>query len=259
MHKSNNKSHTAEDLSKQSKEKEEPRLLELFDYEKISGHLFARAVWAIFLRLAFLFYVRLKIKGSFKGFYKTYPRLIIISNHTSHLDGPAILSAIPFSHWMDLYILAAQDYWFSNGLLRFFSRHFLNAIPVARKSHTKDDNTFASPTTGGSFKHCLNLLNSLKRVWMIMFPEGTRSPNGVLRPFKKGLGLLSQKTNTPVLFLYFRGSRNLWPREKMFPRPGKICLYIGPVQKPADIDTIFNSYKKWVNQLGFDVKSKDND
>ena len=37
-----------------------------------------------------------------------------------------------------------------------------------------------------------------------MFPEGTRSPDGSLRPFKSGVGLFSQKTNTPVLFLYLR-------------------------------------------------------
>ena len=230
---------------------EEPRFWELLDYEKISGHLFARAIWAMFLRLAFKFYIRMKIKGKFKGFYKKYPKLIIISNHTSHLDGPAILSAIPFSHWMDLYILAAQDYWFSNGLLRFFSKHFLNAIPMSRSK-----NTNTTSNNKQSITRCLNLLNSLKRVWMIMFPEGTRSANDKLQTFKKGIALLSQRSNTPILFLYFHGNRMLWPRDKLIPRPGKIYLHIGPIQEPADIDTIFNNYKQWIEEVKERVQKK---
>ncbi len=243
---------------------DEPRFWELFDYEKISGHLFARAIWAIFLRMAFKFYIRMKIKGSFKGFYKKYPKLIIISNHTSHLDGPAILSAISFSHWMDLYILAAQDYWFSNGLLRFFSKHFLNAIPMNRGKNRESASTEgiqnATETTivrrSESVKKCLNILSSLKRVWMIMFPEGTRSSDGTLQPFKKGAAILSQRTNTPILFLYFRGNRALWPRDNYFPRPGKTRLYVGPIQPPADIDTIFNNYKTWTEELESHIQKK---
>lgn len=254
-----------QDMNLETKEPsldDEPRFWELFDYEKISGHLFARAIWAIFLRLAFKFYIRMKIKGSFKGFYKKYPKLIIISNHTSHIDGPAILSAIPFSHWMDLYILAAQDYWFSNGLLRFFSRHFLNAIPMNRgKGNVSTDdvqntNEVTMAKRSESVKKCLNILTSLKRVWMIMFPEGTRSPDDKLQSFKKGAAILSQRTNTPILFLYFRGNRALWPRDNYFPRPGKIHLHIGPVQAPTDIDTIFNNYKTWTEELESRIQKK---
>ncbi len=264
-----NKPHLDSNLGHNFKEEEtdntkEPSFQEIFDYEKISGHLFTRALWAMFLRLAFKVYVRMKIKGRFKGFYKKYPKLLIISNHTSHLDGPAILSAVPFSHWMDLYILAAQDYWFTNGFLRFFSKYFMNSIPINRRAglghfaqkqkqeqeqeqEQKQEQEQNRSTTGyGSFKNCLNLLNSLKRVWMIMFPEGTRSLDGSLKAFTKGVALLSQKTNTPILFLHFRGNHVLWGKDKNFPRPGKTCMHIGPVQAPADIHTIFNNYKKWV-------------
>ncbi len=223
----------------------EPNIWDMFDYERISSRLFARGIWALFLRFAFKFYVRLRVKGSFRGFYKKYPKLIIISNHASHLDGPAILTSIPFSHWMDLYILAAQDYWFSSRALRFFSKYFLGAIPVDRKVEKTD-----------SVKKCINFLNDLKRIWIVMFPEGTRSLDGSLRPFKNGVGLFSQKTNTPVLFLYLRKNQSLWPKGKSFPLPGKMYLHVGPVQEPGDTDTIFNNYKKWTEEVEENLKKK---
>lgn len=224
---------------------DEPNIWDMFDYEKISSRLFSRGLWALFLRLAFKFYVRLRVRGSFKGFYKKYPKLIIISNHASHLDGPAILTSIPFSHWMDLYILAAKDYWFSSRALRFFSKYFLGAIPVDRKV----DKT-------NSIKKCVNLLNNLKRIWLVMFPEGTRSADGSLRPFKNGVGLFSQKSNTPVLFLYLQKNQSLWPKGKSFPLPGKMYLHVGPVHEPGDTDTIFNNYKKWTEEVEDKIRRK---
>ncbi len=218
---------------------DEPNIWDnIFDYEKISGHLFTRGLWALFLRLVFKFYIRLRVKGNFRGFYKKYPKLIIISNHASHLDGPAILTSIPFSHWMDLYILAAKDYWFSSRFLRFFSKYFLGAIPLDRVTQNTD-----------SVKKCINLLMSLKRIWLVMFPEGTRSQDGSLRPFKSGVSLFSTKTKTPILFLYLQKNRSLWPKGKMFPLPGKMYLHVGPVQEPADTETIFNNYKKWTTEI----------
>ena len=224
---------------------DEPNIWDMFDYEKISSRLFTRGLWAIFLRLAFKFYIRLKVKGKFKGFYQKYPKLIIISNHASHLDGPAILTSIPFTHWMDLYILAARDYWFGSRALRFFSKYFLGAIPVDRKVKKTD-----------SIKKCISLLDNLKRIWIVMFPEGTRSLDGSLKPFKNGVGLFSRKTDTPVLFLYLRKNRSLWPKGQSFPLPGKMYLYIGPVQEPGDTDTIFNNYKKWTEEMEKKINRK---
>ena len=232
-----NKKNNVEDL--------DPVLWDLFEYEKISGHLLIRAIWALILRFAFKFFIRLKVKGSFKQFYKKYPKLIIISNHTSHLDGPAILAAIPFAYWMDLYILAAKDYWFSSWYLRLFSKYFLGAIPVERKRRSSE-----------SAQQCINLLQNLKKIWMVIFPEGTRSKDGSLQPFKKGVSLFSQKTNTPVLFLYLRGNRRLWPKEKNWPAPGKIHLYVGPIQEPCDIDTLFSNYKEWIDTIESSLKKR---
>lgn len=201
--------------------------------------LFFRVLWGVFLKIAFSTYIRLKTKGeSWDSIYKKHKKLLIISNHTSHLDAVSITTSIPFKYWKFLYITAAQDYWFSNPLFTFFSIHCLGAIPIDRKGSARD-----------AIKLCLTLLNKLSPIWMILFPEGGRSDT--LRPFKKGVSVFSQNTNTPVLFLYLEGCDKLFPKGSAFPRPGNMTVHIGPVHSPCEINTLFSEYQKWIVAKGF--------
>ena len=198
---------------------------------------FMRFVWSIFLKdIAFKFYIRLKVKGgSFSKIYKENPKLLLISNHASHLDATSIAAAIPRRYWLDLYIAAAKDYFFTNPLFTFFSKHCLGAIPIDRKDRR-----------GEAINLIIRLLNELPRMWLILFPEGTRSKNGKIHEFKRGVSIFSERTQTPVLFLYLEGNANLWPKGNLLPKPGKLIIHVGPVHPPSDIKTMFTAYKEWV-------------
>lgn len=198
---------------------------------------FFRLFWAIFLKLTFKFYIRTKVVGSFKQIHKDHPRLIIISNHSSHLDAVSIASAIPFAYWLDLFIAAAKDYWFTNPFFTFFSKHCLGAIPIDRKDNK-----------GEAVKLCLNLLSTLDRIWMIIFPEGKRSMDGSINKFKRGVSIFSLKSNTPILFLYLEGNHKLMPKGS-WPRPGSLKIHVGPVQPPAPIEEVDKNYRDWVAQV----------
>ncbi len=222
-------------------------------YTKLPGHLkhlplftrhfdftswLFRCFWGFLMKMvAFKFYVKIKTHGDFKSVYKNNPRLIVISNHSSHIDTAVITAAIPFKFWLDLYIGAAKDYWFSNTLFTFFSKHCLGAIPIDRKEKSSE-----------SIKLILRLLRNLDRIWLILYPEGTRSQDGYIKKFKRGISIFSQKTDTPILFLYLKGAGDLMPKGS-FPRPGTLDLYVGPVQPPAPIDEIDANYKKWVMSI----------
>lgn len=193
-------------------------------------------VWSVLLKtFLFKFYVRLKVVGDFHEVYRTHPKLLLISNHSSHLDATSIAAAVPFKYWKNLFISAAKDYWFRNPIFTFFSQHCLGAIPIDRKEKKSE-----------AIKLCLSLLSDLDRIWLILFPEGTRSQDGYLQNFKKGVSLFSQTTNTPVLFLYIKGNAKLWPKENLLPHPGKLTLYVGPVCQPAPIEEIQKAYEDWV-------------
>lgn len=200
----------------------------------------ASLFWAIFLKLlGFAIYVRIKIHGSFQNIYKKHPKLLIISNHSSHLDASSIEAAVPWKYWKHLYISVAKDYWFSSKLMSLFSKYCLGAIPIDRKE-----------TKLTAFHNIRTLFVSLDRMWMIMFPEGTRSSDGYIHHFKRGLSLLSEGSQIPILFLYIEGGAKLWPKGVVLPRPGRLNMYIGPVIPPTgDTKAIQSLYKKWVETI----------
>lgn len=198
-----------------------------------------KLVWAFILKLLFFkFYIRLKTQGDFHLVYQQAPKLIIISNHTSHLDAVSIAAAIPLKYWTHLFIAAAKDYFFANPLFTFFSQHCLGAIPIDRQGRK-----------GEAVKLILTLFSELEDMWLIIFPEGTRSRDGKIHEFKKGVSVFAAKTNTPLLFLYIQGGAKLWPKGAWFAKPGGLTIHVGPIQPPADIQEIFANYKTWVEQI----------
>lgn len=203
-------------------------------YDVVS--LLFRALWSVILKYWFFkFYIRLKVVGDFHEVRKNYPKLLVISNHASHLDAVSIAAAIPFRYWLDLYIAAAKDYFFTNPLFTFFSKHCLGAIPIDRKDKK-----------GEAVELCLTLLSKLERIWLIIFPEGTRSKDGFIGQFKRGVSLFSERTTTPLLFLYLEGNAELWPKGRIFAVPGPLTIHVGPVHPPAPIELIHEHYRDWV-------------
>ncbi len=195
-----------------------------------------RALWGFAMKaIAFRFYIRLQVIGDFHKVYKQYPKLILISNHSSHLDAVSIAAAVPFRYWLDLYISAAKDYWFRNPVFTYFSKHCLGAIPIDRKDRR-----------GEAVKLCTALLENLERMWLILFPEGTRSKDGYIQSFKRGVSVFAIRTDTPILFLFLDGNNELWPKGRLIPYPGILKIHVGPVHPPAPIEEIIEAYREWV-------------
>lgn len=198
-----------------------------------------RYAWAFFLKvLAFRFYIRLKVKGDYHKLYQEHPRLLIISNHASHLDAVSIAASIPSRYWIHLFIAAAKDYFFTNPVFTFFSQHCLGAIPIDRKDRR-----------GEAIRLITGLLQSLDRMWLIFFPEGTRSKDAKIHDFKRGVALFAERTQTPILFLYLQGNAELWPKGAFFAKPGKLIIHVGPVVQPLPIEEIYRQYRLWVESI----------
>lgn len=201
---------------------------------------FFKLLWYIILKKWFYtMYIRLSVVGgNFDELYKNHKKLIIISNHASHLDATCIAASIPRRHWYNLYIAAAKDYFFSNPVFTFFSQHCLGAIPIDRKDKK-----------GEAVQLILTLLKDLDRMWLIIFPEGTRSKDGKVQEFKRGISIFAEKTKTPILFIYIDGNLKLWPKGAFFAKPGKLTVHIGPVQPPTDINEVYKNYIAWVRTI----------
>jgi 1-acyl-sn-glycerol-3-phosphate acyltransferase len=60
------------------------------------------------------------------------------------------------------------------------------------------------------------------------FPEGTRTRDGRIAPFKKGVFVVAQKTGAPIVPIAVEGCATLLPRSGWKPRPAAVRVKIGP-------------------------------
>lgn len=84
---------------------------------------------------------------------------------------------------------------------------------------------------------------------LVIFPEGRRTSNGKLQPFKKGAFKLALEFNLPVVPLTIDGSYDVMPRSSFNVTPGTITITIHPALLPGkdghDISEVADhSYKE---------------
>jgi 1-acyl-sn-glycerol-3-phosphate acyltransferase len=168
-----------------------------------------RGYFAIAHRLTIVGRDRLPVHGPF----------VLAANHCSHLDALALGAALTPRHRERAFPIAAGDVFFQTKATSTFSAIVLNALPMWRKNcgpHALAD---------------LRLKLQEERAIFIIFPEGGRSRNGSMKPFKHGLGMLVAETNVPIVPCGLAGTFEALPPERNIPRPVAIKLTIGdPVQ-----------------------------
>ncbi len=68
---------------------------------------------------------------------------------------------------------------------------------------------------------------------VVVFPEGSRTPDGKLKRFKRGAYILATEFNLPVVPITIDGAYDIMPRTSILPHWGKITLTI---HKPIEAD-----------------------
>ncbi|MEO8297036.1 MAG: lysophospholipid acyltransferase family protein, partial [Burkholderiales bacterium] len=83
--------------------------------------------------------------------------------------------------------------------------------------------------------------------WVIMFPEGTRTPRGGQGAYKNGAARLAVQTGTPIVPIAVTSAR-CWPRKSWLLRPGVIDISIGRPIAPAGRkpDELMREVETWV-------------
>lgn len=70
----------------------------------------------------------------------------------------------------------------------------------------------------------------------VIFPEGTRSPDGQLQPAQSGLGMIVAKTRAPVLPMRIFGAHEAFPKGSSRVRLQPLTLVVGDVLRFSDAD-----------------------
>ena len=135
--------------------------------------------------------------------------VLFVANHVSVLDPPFIGSATR----RRLSFLAKAELFEIPLFGRVIRR--LGARPLRREG----------PGVG-ALRTALRVLRSGGA--LLVFPEGTRGEEGILRPARPGAGMLAILGGAPVIPVYVSGSGQAWPRGRRIPRPANVTVTFGP-------------------------------
>lgn len=122
--------------------------------------------------------------------------------------------------------------------MNYLARQSLFEIPVLRfLMHSLDATPIQREGMGiGGIKETLRRLK--RRELVLMFPEGTRTPNGDLQDFKPGFLALVRRSKVPVIPVAIDGAFASWPRDRRLPRPAKVTVTVGPPILAQDYATM---------------------
>lgn len=134
---------------------------------------------------------------------------LLISNHQSFLD-PIFCGARMKRHMCFLARDTLFDNWFFGPLIRS-----VFAIPVKREQ--------------GDLSAMRKVIDVLKQGdGVCLYPEGTRTQDGKVLPFKSGLGLLCRRGNAAIVPVLIDGAYECWPRtQKLFKAGMPVRVHYG--------------------------------
>jgi len=144
---------------------------------------------------------------------------VFMSNHASFLDGPLLFLLIPLS----LRIIMKKSVFripvVGQGM------HFVGFVPVDRGG---------GQNGRVSIERAAVLIRDRKYSFLI-FPEGTRTPDGILQAFRRGGFFLAVQSGAPLIPVSIGGTFALMPRGRRIPKRGPISVVFHPPLPTAGI------------------------
>ena len=154
--------------------------------------------------------VRVRVSGR-----ERIPRgaCLFVANHTSSADAPAVVGAIP--RRVAILLKESLFHWPIAG--QAFT--LAGFIPVVRGEHESAmasvEKAIASLRQGQSF---------------LIYPEGTRSPDGRLQTFKKGAAVMAIKAGVPIVPVVCAGAHRVMRKRSLRIHPGEIQVeFLAPI------------------------------
>jgi dehydrogenase/reductase SDR family protein 7B len=181
--------------------------------------LFGLVAWVYFFVLN-----RTRIVRPYRGTDR--PNLMFVANHQSPVDTVLIVLAAFFPRALlrrrlQPWSVAAADYWF-RGRVRAWLADRLRCLPAR-----------AGLRDGGTVR---TLCRVLPAGTTVFFPEGKRSPDGVIGPGQPGAGFVALETGARIVPVAIHGLLDAMPHRRPWPRIGKtLTIAFGDPVAYADL------------------------
>jgi long-chain acyl-CoA synthetase len=155
--------------------------------------------------------------------------VIFASNHQSHMDVPVILAALPGSLRAQVAPAMAKEFFkahffpagyswrqrLTNSANYYLAAAFFNAFPIPqREAGTRQTLGYMGELTGRSYS-------------VLIFPEGVRSNDETIGPFRGGIGLIGVKLDVPVIPVRVEGTNYVLPQNATMASPGHVRVAFG--------------------------------
>ncbi|MGH9312701.1 MAG: lysophospholipid acyltransferase family protein, partial [Vicinamibacterales bacterium] len=126
---------------------------------------------------------------------------LIGPNHQSYIDSFLLVAALPFRAFRHLFFVGASEY-FQTPFMQWVART-ANVVPV------DPDANLVRAMQAGAY--------GLRRGKVLaLFPEGERSIDGTVKPFRKGAVILSRELGVPIVPAAIDGAWDVWARSRPF-------------------------------------------
>ena len=183
--------------------------------------LLARAIQLWSRGLFLLTGSRLRIHG--KENIPSKSNYLILANHTSLFDIPAIMAVFPYVSWL--------------------GREYLTRIPLFNHMQKRMNFVAVSKNPGTDVRRIIRQsVSSSSRFTIALFPEGTRTTDGKLQPFKRGFIHIMRGANLDILPVTLNGLFELKPKTRFSIHPFQRCdIIIHPPLRFNELVELSNS------------------
>ena len=134
---------------------------------------------------------------------------VFMANHQGNFDIPVLLGCLPFQ-------------------FRWLAKAELFRIPIFGRSmrgcgYISIDRFNQSSAFDSIARAAETIRNGVN---VMIFPEGTRSLDGRIKPFKKGGFVLTVDAGVPIIPIIIHGTYTIMPKKRLLVRPGPVLLEI---------------------------------
>lgn len=162
------------------------------------------------------------------------PPVLFVANHSSHVDTPTILRALPRAWRRRTAVAAAADYFYRAPWLAHAVSLAFNTVPVQRRGEGVVPDAAA---------HLVGLIDD---GWaLLLYAEGTRSRDGTVGRLRSGAAVLAAEHGLAIVPVYVSGTHAVMPPGRRWMRRDRgrlrgarhpITVRFGPPVHPGEAE-----------------------